>query len=288
MNVFLSYSSHNAEFAYRLRQALWSIGIITIETNLKETAGAGIIDNLDKVLPNIDYIVVVFSQAYNRDEWLESELMAFVGKSQAAGHEILIPIQIEDCHIPYVLRDKIRADFRSSFEKGIEELLAYIARQRQAFVVMKLGNKELDSAFDGAIQVVGKEFGYSVLRVDKIQDSDNVTVQILREISKSEIVVADLTHDSPNCYYEVGYAHGLRKEIILTRRTGAGIPFDLAGNRFIVWETEGDLREGLRERFGAIRARARQSIPPPISLRSGGTRVEEKPGIAKPSAIEIA
>jgi hypothetical protein len=269
MNFFLSYSHHDAEFVYRLRKALWEVGIITIETNLKETAGAGIIENLDKVLPNIDYVIIVFSKAYRNDDWLETELMGFIGKSQAVGHNILIPIVLDDCNIPIAFESKIQADFRnSSFEQGINTLMSYIAEQRQTFVIMKLGSKELNSAFDGAIKVVGKEFSYSVRRIDEIQDSDNVTVQILREISKSEVVVADLTHDSPNCYYEVGYAHGLRREVILTRRTGDNIPFDLAGNRFILWETEGDLREGLRERFAAIRARARQSITPPISLRN--------------------
>jgi hypothetical protein len=262
MKFFLSYSSQNREFVKKLRQALLDTGISPIETNLKSTIGSDIIDGLDKVLPNIDYVIVVFSKAYKADAWFSTELAAFIGKEMSVKYKLIMPIIIEDCQVPDLLAARIAGDFRGSFEDGYKELLDSIAAQRQVFVVIKFGDADLDSAFEGAIESVANDHRYSVMRIDKIQDSEIITVQILREIAKSEVVIADLTHDSPNCYYEVGYAQALGKKIILTRRRRdtdtSRIPFDLAGNRFILWKNEGELRKGLKSRFGAIRKEAKK------------------------------
>jgi hypothetical protein len=61
-----------------------------------------------------------------------------------------------------------------------------------------------------------------------------------------------LSGERPNCYYETGFAHALGKEIILPINTKDKIHFDLSGHRFIQWETESDLRKGLKKRVDFI------------------------------------
>lgn len=124
--------------------------------------------------------------------------------------------------------------------------------ERQVFVIMKFGDKVLDSAYEGVIKPIAHEFKYKALRIDEIQDSGKITAQILEEIGKSEIVLADLSGERPNCYYEAGFAHAIGKEMILTIQKGTPIHFDLFSYRFIQWETEADLRARLRDRFKAI------------------------------------
>ncbi len=123
--------------------------------------------------------------------------------------------------------------------------------KKQLFVVMKFGDALLDSAYDGVIKPLGSEFDYKVLRVDEIQDGGNITSQILENIASSEIILVELTGERPNCYYEAGYAHALGKEIIFSIRAGEPVHFDLAGYRFIQWDTEATLRRRLRERLTA-------------------------------------
>jgi hypothetical protein len=135
---------------------------------------------------------------------------------------------------------------RSLIEQALGEPL------NQIFVVMKFGDPEIDSAYEGVIKPLGNEFGYNVLRVDEIQDSGHITEQILQHIGSSKIVLVELTGERPNCYYEAGYAHALRKDIIFCIREGEHIHFDLAAYRFIQWDTEATFRRKLRERLTAI------------------------------------
>jgi nucleoside 2-deoxyribosyltransferase len=98
-----------------------------------------------------------------------------------------------------------------------------------------------------------RRHGYQCIRIDDIQDSGNITDQVLQEIAKSKFVLADLTGERPNTYYEAGFAHALGKRLILTIRKTARIHFDLAGYRFILWETEQDLRQQLAKRLKAYK-----------------------------------
>ncbi len=123
---------------------------------------------------------------------------------------------------------------------------------KQIFVIMKFGDAVLDSAYKGAIKAVAeKEFDFKVLRVDEIQDAGQIAHQVLDNISRSEIILAELSGERPNCYYEAGFAHALGKTMVFCVRHGENIHFDLAGYRFIQWKTEEDLRVKLRKYLDA-------------------------------------
>jgi hypothetical protein len=127
--------------------------------------------------------------------------------------------------------------------------MAFARPKNQVFVIMKFGAKELDSAYEGVIKPIIEEYGFKSLRIDEVQDSGKITDQVLEEIASSQYVLADLSGERPNCYYETGFAHALGKQIILTIKESDRIHFDLASYRFIQWATEAELRRELRKRF---------------------------------------
>ncbi len=129
---------------------------------------------------------------------------------------------------------------------------SFMKIEDQIFVIMKFGDEQLDSAYDGVIVPLAEEFNLKAIRVDKIEDSGKISDQILENIAKSKIIISDLTGERPNCYYETGFAHAIGKEIILTIKENEKLHFDLAGHRFIVWKTEADLRKKLKERLKSI------------------------------------
>lgn len=149
---------------------------------------------------------------------------------------------------------EIRFDKATEHAKSLLEKLM-LPPKKQMFVIIKLNDELLDSAYEGVIRPLGEEFGYHVVRIDEIENSNIITDQVLELIAESELVLADLTGSRPNCYFETGVALATGRELILTIKKGENPHFDLSVNRFIQWKTEGELRTKLRKRLEAISAR---------------------------------
>lgn len=147
--------------------------------------------------------------------------------------------------------DEVRTSISSNASKSLIQN-SLTESKNQIFTIMKFGDIELDSAYEGVIEPIANEFDFEAIRVDKIQDAGKISDQILENIGLSKIVISDLSGERPNCYYETGFAHALGKELILTIRDKEKIHFDLSGYRFIVWKSEADLRKKLRERIQSI------------------------------------
>ena len=145
-----------------------------------------------------------------------------------------------------VRKEQSSNESKSLLQKSFSEI------ENQVFVIMKFGDEQLDSAYDGVIEPLILENKLASIRVDKIRDSGKINDQILENIAKSKFIISDLTGERPNCYYETGFAHALGKELILTIREKEKIHFDLAGYRFIIWKTESDLRKKLKAQIKSI------------------------------------
>lgn len=51
------------------------------------------------------------------------------------------------------------------------------------------------------------------------------------------VVIADITPDNPTVFYEVGYAHGIKKPtILLSERRREALPFDVSGFRTLFYD----------------------------------------------------
>jgi hypothetical protein len=79
---------------------------------------------------------------------------------------------------------------------------------------------------------------------------------IVRGIIDARIVVAEITPPNQNVFYELGYAHALKKPTILLAERGKELPFDVSGYRCLFYENtiggKGKVEEGLRKHLDAI------------------------------------
>jgi hypothetical protein len=126
-----------------------------------------------------------------------------------------------------------------------------------AFVLMAIdpGKPELEDIYN-AIKDTCKEFGIQAYRADEIQHQDRITEVILQEISTCEYLIADLTYERPNVYYEVGFAHALDKKPILYRKAGTPLHFDLRVHNVPEYKNATEVRKLLRLRLEAITGRS--------------------------------
>ncbi len=118
------------------------------------------------------------------------------------------------------------------------------------FIIMSFAKEHRD-AFHVAIEPVLKKLGFNPIRVDQIQHNATVTPEILRQIERSVFVVADLTGEKPNVYYEVGYAHRADKEVILISKRDTAVHFDVAAINRIIYDDFTELTESLEKRVRA-------------------------------------
>lgn len=122
------------------------------------------------------------------------------------------------------------------------------------FVVMPFGTHSLRSAvYDKCIEPIVTGLGFDCVRVDKIHTDSRITDSILDGIRRAYFVIADLSEERPNCYYEVGFAHALRKPVIPIIEDGHTIHFDVKDLQFIVYKDTVKLGDRIRDRLiGAV------------------------------------
>ncbi len=116
------------------------------------------------------------------------------------------------------------------------------------FVVMPF-----DSAFRDIYQLGIKpactDAGAVCERVDEQVFLQNIMDRIYGQIRSSDLMIGEMTGRNPNVFYEVGYAHGLGKPVILVTKVSDDIPFDLKHYPHIVYgDSISDLKEQLRRK----------------------------------------
>ncbi len=123
---------------------------------------------------------------------------------------------------------------------------------KKAFMIMQIGNPELDDMYESIYKPIAQECGLRLYRVDKDNEGDLIKKTIDKYIKEAEIIIADLTNERPSCYHEVGFAYGLGKymNVILTVRedhsstsknfnsNGPKIHFDLNDYPRITWKDD--------------------------------------------------
>ena len=81
--------------------------------------------------------------------------------------------------------------------------------------------------------------GFEVIRLESMfRPGSPLTASMTEAIAAANLVVADLSRQNPNVYYELGFAHGLRKPTILVTSSegAANVASDLQGFLYLAYD----------------------------------------------------
>ena len=79
-----------------------------------------------------------------------------------------------------------------------------------------------------------------------------ITDRIIDMIKRAKFIVADLTYERPNVYFELGYARALGKTVLTTAKQDTEIHFDVKDWTYIPYEDENELESELSARLEKV------------------------------------
>ena len=123
-----------------------------------------------------------------------------------------------------------RPDFMFSFPLG--DAPRQPGDKRPAFVAMPY-KPRWSKPVEKAIQAAASQSNFAVEVSRNSEKPGLITNQIWNEIRKAEVVVADITAENPNVFYELGLAHALGKEVIMLSQSVSKRPFGISTARLL-------------------------------------------------------
>src|ERR1043165_4543240 len=132
----------------------------------------------------------------------------------------------------------------------------------RAFIIRPFGKKndiDFDDVEKNLIDPALNQLEITGRTTMEIRRQGNIRVDMFQRLLTADLVIADISIQNANVYYELGVRHALRgKHTFMIRARGAGIktdevPFDIKTDRYLTYEgvnpsaSVDDLVEGLRQ-----------------------------------------
>lgn len=119
-----------------------------------------------------------------------------------------------------------------------------MTKKKICFVISPIGSegsdtrKRSDLTYEYIIRPIVEKFGYHLTRADYIKEPGIITSQIIDQIFESSLVIADLSDNNPNVFYELAIRHVIKKPYVQMMRSGQKIPFDITSLRTISFDID--------------------------------------------------
>jgi hypothetical protein len=138
-------------------------------------------------------------------------------------------------------------------------------------------DERLLDVYNLGIKPACKAAGANCERADEQLPGGIILEQVYKKIEKADLIISDMTGRNPNVFYEAGYAHALRKKVILLTQDVDDIPFNTNHYLHITYGMKGitELKNKLRK---AVKGHLEQS---------DATQTPAEPTPAKQTPAEI-
>ena len=172
------------------------------------------------------------------EEWISVKLRVLGSQIDLFVNEVKVCSTLRN-----ISKGQVELMLQGSQEIKVRNIKA-TASTPQAFVVMQFSDT-FNALYTDVIKPTCEKFGFraddiykcDLIRADDIYKCDLIINDIARSIEEASVIIADVTTDNPNVFYEVGYAHGIKKAtILLSDRTREKLPFDVSGFRTLFYD----------------------------------------------------
>lgn len=144
--------------------------------------------------------------------------------------------------------------------------------EKICFVIAPIGKpgsdtrRRSDQVLQHIIRPAVESCGYKAVRADDIADPGIITNQIIRHVVDDPLVIADLTEQNANVFYELAIRHFFRKPFVQIIDKVEDIPFDLSAMRTI--QVDHQNPESVEEAKNQIRKQIQSLEASPSSLEN--------------------
>jgi tetratricopeptide (TPR) repeat protein len=146
-------------------------------------------------------------------------------------------------------------------------------KDMHVFVAMPFGTKEgidFNRIYSELIKPALEEEGFEVFRADEERRAGEIRTDMFQELLLADLVVADLSIDNPNVWYELGVRHALRaRGVIQIKSIRERMPFDVSTDRTLSYHVKDGLPDPvfLSEDKATLRSMCRETVMSWYSLK---------------------
>jgi hypothetical protein len=258
--VFLSYASEDKEWAMQVLKHLRKKGVpgLDVPKNLdtpRFETGQDVRQRIRKEIESAKNILFIWTPNAAASDWVRYEL----GMADALGKQI------------FVVADKTAPDLPSNLSKSPQVLLGPPSRVRKksadeitCFVIMPFDD-EFNAIYSKIIKPTVERFDIVCRRKDEYPSVGGLSTGIVSYIANASFIIADVTSNNPNVYYELGIADSLEKTVILLSQSSP--PADIRYWKYIVYKNvvsesmriSENLKQAIKEAIEAGKIRKAQA-----------------------------
>lgn len=129
--IYLAHSSKDKGRVRMLHDDLKSLGHNPWLDEIQISVGESIIRKLEQGIEQSEFMIVLLSKNAENSEWVRAEWEAKFSAEIKRQKIAVLPALLEDCSIPPLLARLKYADFRQSYNEGLEQLLAAIGHRQK-------------------------------------------------------------------------------------------------------------------------------------------------------------
>lgn len=146
-------------------------------------------------------------------------------------------IEVVTVPLSFMLKKSSVGLWACSKRKIIFSNLKVETQKPELFVISQYGGI-YDQLYNEVIKPICERKNIRLKRADEETGATPILTDIINSIRTANIIIADITPDNPNVFYELGYAHAIGKNVILLCDAALRqkLPFDISGYRTIFYD----------------------------------------------------